>query len=152
MLSGDPATAASDVFSFGYVLWELMSWQLPWAGVQPFVVRLRAGGKVPARPPCSHVGVRAAMASSIGRQPAAASGMVPPPTPACPPRPAQVMKLVRQGERPEMPAEERLPGPRPASFEGMGEYRQLIRWRPAACLALLWFGLVWFGLLWFGLV
>lgn len=43
VLSGEPATTASDAFSFGYVLWELMTWQLPWAGTQPFLVRRRAG-------------------------------------------------------------------------------------------------------------
>lgn len=33
MLEGKPATAASDVFSLGLVLLELLTWRLPWAGV-----------------------------------------------------------------------------------------------------------------------
>lgn len=35
---------ASDAFSFAYVLFELLTWQLPWAGVQPFLVRPVVGG------------------------------------------------------------------------------------------------------------
>ncbi len=34
---------ASDAFSFGYVLWELLTWRLPWSGVQPFVVIVWGG-------------------------------------------------------------------------------------------------------------
>lgn len=33
MLEGKPATSAADIFSFGLVLLELLTWRLPWAGV-----------------------------------------------------------------------------------------------------------------------
>lgn len=38
VLMGQPASAASDVFSFGTVLWELATWQLPWEGTNLFQV------------------------------------------------------------------------------------------------------------------
>lgn len=40
----------------------------------------------------------------------------------------QVMKLVRQGKRPEFPAIEKLPGPSFGCFAGLADYQQLIRW------------------------
>ncbi|KAI7842172.1 hypothetical protein COHA_004194 [Chlorella ohadii] len=75
VLAGEQATMASDAFSFGYVLWELLTWRLPWSGVQPFVV----------------------------------------------------MKLVRNGSRPDIPPLDQLPGPSPAGCPGMDDYMQLIR-------------------------
>lgn len=39
ILGREPATAASDVYSFALVLWELLTWRLPWAGTSPFAVR-----------------------------------------------------------------------------------------------------------------
>lgn len=34
-------STAADVYSFGLILWELLTWQLPWADLGPFQVRFR---------------------------------------------------------------------------------------------------------------
>lgn len=39
VLEGQAATPASDVFSFGVVMWEMLTWQIPWSEVNAFVVR-----------------------------------------------------------------------------------------------------------------
>ena len=38
-LNDAEATAASDVYSFGMVLYELLTWKLPWEGYNAFQVR-----------------------------------------------------------------------------------------------------------------
>ena len=40
VLAGGPASAAGDVFAFGLVLWELLTWSLPWADLGPWQVVL----------------------------------------------------------------------------------------------------------------
>lgn len=39
VLAGHGVSTASDCFSFGTVMWEVLTWRLPWAGVSPFAVR-----------------------------------------------------------------------------------------------------------------
>ena len=38
MLRGERPTAASDLFAFGVVLWELLTWELPWGPMNPWQV------------------------------------------------------------------------------------------------------------------
>lgn len=42
VLSGGVFSAAADVFGYGLVLWELMTWTLPWADTNPLQVWWRA--------------------------------------------------------------------------------------------------------------
>jgi hypothetical protein len=47
-IKGEPFTTASDVFSFGNVMWEFMFWNIPWKGVGDWQIALQVqAGKRP---------------------------------------------------------------------------------------------------------
>ena len=75
ILAGGSATFASDVYAFGIVLWEMLTWQLPWAGANPW----------------------------------------------------QVVTVVAEGGRLEIPGRQQLPGNDTDSFQGLDGYIGLIR-------------------------
>jgi hypothetical protein len=42
ILAGNPATFASDVYAFAVVLWEILTWELPWGPTNPWQVSGKA--------------------------------------------------------------------------------------------------------------
>ena len=48
LLGGEPASAASDVYAFGCILWEVATWDIPWATSNPWAVvtLVQQGGRL----------------------------------------------------------------------------------------------------------
>lgn len=45
VLAGKSYDCAADVFSFGIILWELLTWHIPWEDLGPWQVGLCLGRK-----------------------------------------------------------------------------------------------------------
>lgn len=125
LLQGGHQSMASDVFSLGMVLYELLAWQLPWRGT-PFQVGTPPPGRGAAR--ASHQLIcRACMSASAScLQAAQPSGLPLLPSTLvlwCP----QIRRWVLDGRRPEVPRREAMPGPDSAQWKGLAAYCDLMR-------------------------
>lgn len=74
ILTGNDATFSSDVYSFAIVMWELLTWELPWGSTNPW----------------------------------------------------QIVSMVTEGRRLEIPPRAALPGPDTSAFDGLDSYVGLI--------------------------
>jgi hypothetical protein len=112
---GARASPATDVYAFGLILWELLTWELPWASVHTFAVR--QGGPRPRR---------------VANRPNRRSGRTTPPAPLCP----QISVQVLAGERPPVPSAAEVRGLTGAAPAGLPRYLALMQrcWaaKPAA--------------------
>lgn len=111
MLDGGRALPESDVYSFGLVLFELLTWQLPWGGASPFKVRRRR-----------HVN-----AAQLGARLRPAPMPVRASTLHCRLLCLQIIRTIAAGGRPEVPPLEALPGPDKPSAASYATYCQLMR-------------------------
>lgn len=112
------------MFSFGSVLFEVLTWRLPWVGVPPL-----QASRVECGMPCSACLVERAWPTGglAGIWQLGACSPLQAVNPSCWPPPKQIMRLVTSGRRPEVPAREALPGPDTATWDGLDAYATLMQ-------------------------
>lgn len=69
MLNGGTATLAADMFAFGVILWELLTWQLPWGTANPWgiVGQVTTGNRLVIPPPGELPGPESGSWPQLGR-------------------------------------------------------------------------------------
>ena len=132
LMQGEQATLASGVFAFGVVLWEVMTWKLPWGSANPWTVSCLLGGGEPGgqgirMPACTRVGPAERLIGLFGLTGLFGLLSVHICLPALPAL-LQLVSLVTQGGRLEIPPRERLPGGADtAAFGGLDAYVALTK-------------------------
>lgn len=114
-LRGGRATTASDIYSFGLVMFELLTWKLPFPGGQPFQAR-QGGWKA-----LHAAGVRL---QAIDQAWPGRTAEVPPGSFILHP---QMRRWVLDGVRPQVPPPAELPGPDAAPPAALETYCSLMR-------------------------
>ncbi|KAL4857927.1 Serine/threonine-protein kinase CTR1 [Chlorella vulgaris] len=99
VVEGGQATAESDVFAFGLVMFELLTWQLPW-GIQ---AHYKASGALCLCLCLGRLGMRPGLQA------------------------ASIAQMVVSGQRPQVPAREALPGPDLPDADSFEAYCSLMR-------------------------
>ena len=112
ILEGSSASAASDVYAFGLVMWEFLTWQQPWQGQAMYMVSC-----APLLSAATTDGVvTAQILSAVPFLPCCTCTIA-----------VQIPQLVINGGRPAVPSRPDLPGPDTSRFAGLDAYLQLMR-------------------------
>lgn len=125
VLDGGRATAPADVYSFGLTMWEASRRAMQKACGHPAACQAAGLRRLLPQAPfplCPYP----ALQLLTWRLPWADLGLTP----------WQIAKLVKGGQRPEVPPRDQLPGPGMAAAAGFDAYCQLMRCAPAVLLQL----------------